>query len=241
MIELYYFPTPNCHKITIFLEEARVDYRLVVTSIVKGEQFAPAFVDKFPNGKIPAIVDRTPRSGGAPLTVFESGAILLYLAERYEVLLPTSAEKRAETLQWLFWQVGGLGPMCGQNHHFQHYAPPTLDPGTLEYARTRFIDETSRLYAVLDGRLSDREFVAGEYSIADIACYPWINAHGKQSQSLADYPHLKRWCEQIAARPAVERAYQAAMKIDANPTVTDESRRFLYGQNAKTVRLHRRQ
>jgi GST-like protein len=231
MIELFYYPTPNCHKIAIFLEEAKLPYRVTKTSIVKGEQFAPAFVSEFPNCKIPAIIDHSPVSGRDPLAVFESGAILLYLAEKHGCFLSSAPRARVKTLKWLFWQVSGLGPICGQNHHFQHYAPIVV-----EYARARFIDETSRLYAVLDGQLADQEFLAGDYSIADIACFPWVNSHDKQSQNLDDFPNVKNWHSSISRRPAVKRAYEVAATIDPAPVVSQDSRQYLYGQNAQTIR-----
>ena len=203
MIDLYYWGTPNGHKITLFLEEAGLDYRAHPIDISKGEQFAPDFLKISPNNRIPAIVDNDPAGGGAPLSLFESGAILLYLAEKTGRFLPADLAGRAEVLQWLFWQVGGLGPMAGQNHHFGTFAPEKIP-----YAIERYVKETARLYGVLDKRLADRAFVAGEeYSIADMATYPWIVPYERQSQDLDDFPHLKRWFEAIAARPATARAY----------------------------------
>jgi GST-like protein len=233
MIDLYYWTTPNGHKITMFLEEAQVPYRIVPVNIGRGEQFASEFLRISPNNRIPAIVDTEPAPGQAPLSIFESGAILLYLAEKTQRLIPQNARERVEVLEWLFWQMAGLGPMAGQNHHFTQYAPTKL-----EYAIDRYVKETSRLYAVLDRRLKGREFIAGAYSIADIACYPWIVPHERQQQKLEDFPHLARWFEAIKTRPATVRAYARAQEVNPSnkPSVDAESRRFLFGQDANTVR-----
>ena len=231
MIDLYYWPTPNGHKITIFLEEAALPYRIVPVNISRGDQFKPAFLKISPNNRMPAIVDPTPADGGAPLSVFESGAILMYLADKIGRFLPAAVRARVEVMQWLFWQVGGLGPMAGQNHHFTQYASEAIP-----YAVDRYVKETSRLYAVLDKRLADREYVAGEYSIADMACYPWIVPHERQRQRLTDYPHLKRWFDAIARRPAVARAYEKGQAVSSQPVVDDASKKFLFGQDATTVR-----
>jgi GST-like protein len=232
MIDLYYWTTPNGHKLTIFLEEAQLPYRLVPVNIGKGDQFKPEFLKISPNNKIPAIVDHQPADGGAPLSVFESGAILLCLADKIRRFIPQDPRGRLEALQWLFWQMGGLGPMAGQNHHFRIYAPERIP-----YATERYVKETSRLYAVLDKQLTDREFIAGEYSIADIACYPWIVPYERQGQKLEDYPNVARWFHTIAARPAVVRAYDIAKKIHVQgATFTEEEKRVLFGQDASTVR-----
>ena len=231
MIDLYYWPTPNGHKITIFLEETGTKYRIVPVHIGRGEQFKPDFLRISPNNRMPAIVDRAPADGGAAISVFESGAILLYLAEKIGQFIPVDIRGRVEVLQWLFWQMGGLGPMAGQNHHFARYAPEQIP-----YAVERYVKETSRLYAVLDRRLTDREYVAGDYSIADMATYPWIVPHQRQQQNLDDFPNLKRWFETIRARPAVKRAYEKGAAISAKPVVDDEARKFLFGQTADTVR-----
>ena len=228
MIELHYWTTPNGHKVSIFLEEAGLDYTIVPVNIGRGEQFTPGFLKIAPNNRIPAIVDRKPADGGEPIALFESGAILAYLAEKTGRFLPTDVRGRAETMQWLFWQMAGLGPMAGQNHHFSQYAPEKIP-----YAIERYEKETNRLYGVLDRRLADREFIAGEYSIADMASYPWIVPHEKQGQKLEDFPHLKRWFETIAARPAVQRAYAKADAINTAPTVDDEAKKILFGQTAK--------
>jgi GST-like protein len=228
LIELSYWTTTNGHKITIFLEEAGVEYKIVPVNISKGEQFAPEFLAISPNNRIPAIRDLAPADGGAPISVFESGAILEYLAEKEGKFLPSPPREKFEVLQWLYWQMAGLGPMAGQNHHFVQYAPEKIP-----YAMERYIKETNRLYGVLNKRLADREFIAGEYSIADMASYPWIVPHARQQQRLEDFPHLQRWFETVAARPAVQRAYALAKEINQNPTVTPESRAHLFGQAAR--------
>lgn len=230
MIDLYYWTTPNGHKITIFLEEAGLPYRIVPVNISKGEQFDPDFLEVSPNNRIPAIVDNNPAEGGLPLSVFESGAILEYLAEKSGKFLPEDVRGRTETKQWLYWQMGGLGPMAGQNHHFGHYAPEKIP-----YAIERYVTETGRLYAVLDKRLADREFVAGNYSIADMASYPWVVPYQRQGQDLDNFPNLKRWLETIRLRPAVVRAYALAKEINVQPTVSEESKSLLFGQTAATV------
>lgn len=230
MIELYYWTTPNGHKITIFLEEVGLPYTIVPVNIGAGDQFKPEFLKISPNNRIPAIVDHEPAGGGEPISVFESGAILLYLAEKTGKLIPSDLHQRVEVLQWLFWQMGGLGPMAGQNHHFSNYAPEKI-----EYAINRYVNETGRLYAVLDKRLSDREFVAGNYSIADIAAYPWIVPYESQSQKLEDFPNLKRWFETIKARPATIRAYEKAEAFKNQALDPEKSRELLFNQSAKTI------
>ncbi len=229
MIDLYYWTTPNGHKVTIFLEEVGLPYRLIPVNISTGDQFKPEFLAIAPNNRIPAVVDTAPVDGGASISVFESGAILHYLAEKTGRFLPTDIRGRAEVMQWLFWQMGGLGPMAGQNHHFVQYAPEKLP-----YAINRYVNETNRLYGVLNRRLADREFVAGEYSIADMASYPWIVPHERQQQNIDDFPHLKRWFETIRRRPAVERAYALAAQVNTAPVVSDQSRALLFGQTAVT-------
>ena len=232
MIDLYYWPTPNGHKITMFLEEVARPYRLVPIDIGTGAQFAAEFLAISPNNRIPAIVDQAPADGGAPISVFESGAILCYLADKTGRFLPQQPRARAGVLQWLFWQVGGLGPMAGQNHHFTQYATEKIP-----YAIDRYVKETSRLYAVLDRQLAGRAFVAGEYSIADMAIYPWIVSHEKQQQDLGDFPEVKRWFESMKARPAAVRAYEKGKAVVAAPQpMTDESRKILFGQSAEQVR-----
>jgi GSH-dependent disulfide-bond oxidoreductase len=233
MIELHYWPTPNGHKVTMFLEEAGLEYRIVPVDIGRGEQFRPEFLKIAPNNRMPAIVDDKPADGGEPVSLFESGAILLYLAEKTGKFIPADLRGRAEVLQWLFWQMGGLGPMAGQNHHFSQYAPEKLP-----YAISRYVNETNRLYGVLDTRLADRPFVAGEaYSIADMASYPWIVPYERQGQKLEDFPNLKRWFQTIRDRPATVRAYENGERFrNREATVDEESRKVLFGQTAKTLR-----
>lgn len=234
MIDLYYCPTPNGHKMTMFLEEAGLPYRIVPVNLGKGDQFKPEFLAISPNNKIPALVDHQPQDGGEPVLLFESGAMLVYLAEKTGRFMPRDLRGRAEVLKWLFWQVGGLGPMAGQNGHFSVHAPEKLP-----YAIARYTNETHRLYGVLNKRLADREFVAGEHSIADIACYPWIVPHEAHGQSLDDFPHLKRWFQAIAARPATVKAYGDAKDVysrTASQPLSDEARRVLFGSPATAAR-----
>lgn len=232
MIELYYWTTPNGHKITMFLEEVELPYTIVPINIGAGDQFKPEFLKIAPNNRIPAIVDHAPADGGEPVSVFESGAILLYLAEKTGKLIPADLRDRVEVVQWLFWQMGGLGPMAGQNHHFCQYAPEKIP-----YAIDRYVNETGRLYAVLDRRLSDRSFVAGSsYSIADIAAYPWIVGYERQGQKLEDFPNLKRWFETIKARPATVRAYEKAEAFKDQALDIEKSRSLLFNQSVNTVR-----
>lgn len=236
MIDLYYWTTPNGHKITMCLEELALPYRIVPVNIGRGEQFQADFLRIAPNNRIPAIVDTAPADGGESLSVFESGAILLYLADKTRRLIPQDLRGRQLALQWLFWQMGGLGPMAGQNHHFSQYAPEKLP-----YAIDRYVKETARLYAVLDRHLGDmaragQDFIAGDYSIADIACYPWVVPHERQQQKLTDFPHLTAWFERIRHRPSTERAYARATEINAVPVVDDASRKVLFGQDASTIR-----
>ncbi len=204
MIDLYSAATPNGQKIHIMLEETGLAYRVTWIDIDKGDQFDPEFLEISPNNKIPALVDHD-GPDGAPITLFESGAILLYLADKFGRFLSTEPRKRWETLQWLFWQMGGFGPMLGQAHHFNAYAPMRPDgPVVLPYAQDRYTNEARRLYGVLDNRLSAQEYVAaGEYTIADMAIFPWCRLHKRQRQDINDYPNVKRWFDMIAARPAV--------------------------------------
>jgi len=231
MIDLYYWTTPNGHKITIFLEETGLPYRIVPVNIGKGDQFKPEFLAISPNNRIPAIVDHEPADGGAPISVFESGAILQYLAEKTGRFLPADPRGRVEVTQWLFWQMGGLGPMAGQNHHFSQYALERIP-----YATDRYVKETNRLYGVLNKRLADRPFVAGTYSIADMAAYPWIVPYKNQGQRLEDFPNLKRWFEAIKTRPAVISAYDRVKDVNPQPTIlNEEAKRILFGQTAASV------
>jgi GSH-dependent disulfide-bond oxidoreductase len=229
MIDLHYWHTPNGHKITLFLEEAGVEYRIHRVDIGKGEQFKPEFLKISPNNRIPAIVDTAPKGGGAPISIFESGAILLYLAEKTGKFIPPDLRGRVEVLQWLFWQMANLGPMAGQNGHFNVYALEKVS-----YAIERYTKETNRLYGVLNRRLATREFIAGDYSIADMATYPWIVPHESHKQTLGDFPHLKRWFDAIKARPGTVRAYAQAPASYSRP-MTDEEREILFGQTAATV------
>jgi GST-like protein len=229
-IDLYYWTTPNGHKITMFLEEVGLPYNPIPINIGKGEQFQPEFLQISPNNRIPAIVDRDPTGGGDPISVFESGAILLYLAEKTGKLIPTDLRDRVKVLEWLFWQMGGLGPMAGQNHHFSQYAPAKIS-----YAIDRYVNETGRLYAVLDKQLSEREFIAGAYSIADIASYPWIVPYERQGQKLEDFPNLQRWFTAIQARPATVRAYDRAEAFKAEQISPEQARDVLFNQSANTV------
>ncbi|ONF97614.1 glutathione binding-like protein [Sphingomonas jeddahensis] len=232
MIDLHYWPTPNGHKITLFLEEAGLDYVIKPVNIGTGDQFKPDFLKIAPNNRMPAIVDHAPADGGEPVSVFESGAILLYLAEKTGKFGGGDVRARAEINQWLMWQMGGLGPMLGQNHHFRNYAPEKVP-----YAIDRYLKETNRLYGVLDRRLADRAFVAGaEYSIADMASYPWILPDA-QGQDLADFPNLARWHAAIKARPATEHAYAKGKEIvPQQAPMSEEAKKVLFGQTASTGR-----
>ncbi len=236
MIDVYYWPTPNGHKITMFLEEAEVAYRIIPVDISSGAQFEPDFLEISPNNRIPAIVDRAPADDGTPISVFESGAILQYLGDKSGRFFPRDPRTRKAVLEWLFWQIGGLGPMAGQNHHFVRYAPEKI-----AYAVDRYVNETNRLYGVLDRRLEDNEFLAGKaYTIADIAAYPWIVPWQAQQQNLDDTPALKRWFGAIAARPGTIKAYARGEEYKTRPVVTEESRKILFGQTAKSARAKQR-
>ena len=231
MIELHYWPTPNGHKITLFLEESGLPYTIKPVNIGKGEQFQPAFLAISPNNRMPAIVDTAPADGGVPISVFESGAILQYLAEKSGHFLPADVRAKYTVLEWLYWQVGGLGPMLGQNHHFNRYAPEKIP-----YAIDRYVNETRRLYGVLDKRLEDRAFIAGrDYSIADMAAYPWIVGYENQGMALEDFPHLKTWFDAIGERPATRRAYALGDEIKGkfDLATDEEARKILFGQGAK--------
>ena len=233
MIDLHYWPTPNGHKITMFLEEAGLAYTIRPVNIVAGDQFKPDFLAISPNNRMPAIVDHMPADGGAAISVFESGAILVYLAEKTGRFLSADLRKRARTLEWLFWQVGGLGPMAGQNHHFALYAPEKIP-----YALDRYVKETNRLYGVLDKRLARHEFLAGDYSIADMAAYPWIVPHKRQSQNLDDFPYLKRWFDAVMARPGTQRAYEAGKSIQMRrpEELSDAEKSLLFGQDSSVIK-----
>ena len=228
MIDLYYWPTPNGHKITLFLEEAGLPYTVKPVDIGKGDQFQPEFLAFSPNNKMPAIIDHAPADGGAPLGVFESGAILVYLANKTGRFFGADVRQKVEVNQWLMWQMAGLGPMTGQYGHFNVYAPERID-----YAIDRYTREVQRLLGVLDRRLAGRSFIAGEdYTIADMAAYPWINPYTKAPLDLEPYPELRRWHAAIAARPATARAYALTAQVnpDAGKPLTDEQRRQLFGR-----------
>lgn len=233
MIDLYYWGTPNGLKLKLFMEESGLPHRIIPVDIGRGAQFKPDFLAISPNNKIPALVDHDPPGGGAPISMFESGAMLLYLADKIGRFIPSDIRGRAEVTQWLFWQVGGLGPMAGQNGHFNVHAPEKV-----AYAIERYVKETNRLYGVLDKRLADREFIAGDYySIADMASYPWIVPHEPHGQDLDDFPHLKRWFETIQARPATVRTYEGVSPAYAGPgRLSVEERRILFGQTAAGAR-----
>jgi GST-like protein len=232
MIDVHYWTTPNGHKVTIFLEEAGLEYKIIPVNIGKGEQFKAEFLAVSPNNRIPAIVDRDPPGGGEPISVFESGAILFYLANKSGKFIATDMRARMQTIEWLFWQMGGLGPMAGQNNHFSNYAQEKIP-----YAMDRYRNETNRLYGVMNKRLADRQFLAGDYSIADMACYPWIVPWERQGQKLSDFPHLQRWFEAIKARPAVVKAYEWTAKINPGQggIRTAEERAILFGQTSQSI------
>jgi GST-like protein len=230
MYDIYFWTTPNGYKILLFAEEARIPYTIKPVNIGKGEQFDPSFLRISPNNRIPALVDHAPESGQEPISVFESGAILLYLSEKVGRFIPKDLHGRVEVLQWLFWQMGGLGPMAGQNHHFSHYAPERNF-----YSIDRYVKETNRLYGVVNKRLADRRFMAGDtYTIADMATYPWVLPE-RQSQNIDDFPNLKRWKQEIAARPATISAYAKGKAVNVTPTVTEESKKILFGQTAANL------
>ncbi|RDZ26365.1 glutathione binding-like protein [Lysobacter silvisoli] len=225
MIDLHYWPTPNGHKITLLLEEAGLDYRILPVDIGAGDQFRPEFLAISPNNRMPAIVDHAPADGGAAISVFESGAILQYLAAKIGKYRPADLRAGVETDEWLFWQVGGYGPMLGQNHHFNRYAPDKIP-----YAIDRYQRETQRLYGVLDRRLAGRDYVAGgELSIADFACHPWAHAHAWHYTDLADYPNVQRWHDALYARPAFQRAYALEQTYRPSRELNDEARKHLFG------------
>lgn len=224
MIDLYYFPSPNGIKAAIMLEECELPYRVVPVNILRGEQFAAEYLHICPNNKIPAIVDHD--APGGALSVFESGAVLVYLAEKSGRFLPSATHGRFDVMQWLFWQVGGLGPMAGQAHHFRAFASESVP-----YGIRRYTDEVNRLYGVLQRRLADREYIAREFSIADIACWPWVSEHARQGQTLEDFAAVLRWFETIRLRPAVQRVIATEHQRAADP----EAQRYLYGQTSTTA------
>jgi GST-like protein len=228
MIELYYWPTPNGWKVSIALEELGLEYEVKTVNIGRGEQFKPEFLAISPNNRMPAIIDRDPAMGGEPISVFESGAILLYIAEKEGRLLPADTRGRFDVIQWVMWQMGGLGPMLGQNHHFRGYAPEQIP-----YAIDRYTNEAHRLYGVLNERLEGREYVCGEYSIADIACWPWIVPYERQGQDLDEFPDLKRWFETMKSRPAVQRGFELGQELRRTGGMDEEAKKVLFGQRAR--------
>jgi GST-like protein len=232
MIDLHYWPTPNGWKISIMLEECGLPYTLKPVNIGRGEQFAPAFLAISPNNRMPAIVDHHPHGGGAPVAIFESGAILIYLAEKTGRFLPADLRGRTATLQWLMWQIGGLGPMAGQNGHFLLYAPEKVP-----YALERYAKEVDRLYGVLDAQLARTgAYVAGdEFTIADIAIFPWIRTHKAQQMSLPAFPHIERWYNLLFQRPATKRGLDLGKALRA-PKLDEEARKALFGQTAQSLR-----
>ncbi|WP_273048717.1 glutathione binding-like protein [Pseudoalteromonas sp.] len=227
MIDLYYWTTPNGHKITMALEELGLDYNLYPIDISKGEQFSPEFSELSPNQRIPAIIDNAPFNTFKPISIFESGAILQYLAEKSRKLIGESLTDKYKVLQWLAWQVAGLGPMAGQNHHFIHYASEQVP-----YAINRYQNETNRLYSVMDKQLAQTEYLAGNfYSIADIACYPWIRIHAFQSIDIEKFSNLKRWLNNIKTRPSTIKAFEVASRINTQPTVNEKASHLLFNQS----------
>lgn len=229
MIDLHYWPTPNGWKISIALEETGLPYQVIPVNIGRGDQFKPEFLAISPNNRMPAIVDHDPPGGGAPIAMFESGAILLYIAEKTGKLMPSDLRGRYEVTQWLMWQMGGLGPMSGQANHFRVYAAEKIP-----YAIERYLNEVRRLYGVMDKRLADRAFLAGEYSIADIASWPWVTAHERLEVSLDDFPNLKRWFELLGARPAVAKGYALRRELRSPQPSDDEAKKWLFGQKPQT-------
>src|SRR5579875_657715 len=231
MIDLYYWPTPNGHKITLFLEEAGLPYTIKPVDIGKGAQFEPAYLAISPNNKMPAIVDHEPVDGGGPLSVFESGAILVYLAGKTGKFIPEDPRGKVACLEWLFWQMGGLGPMTGQYGHFHVYAPEKIP-----YAMERYRKEVERLLDVLDRHLKDRAFITGDdYTIADMACYPWVDPYSKAPFDLQPVAEVRRWRAAIAARPGTQRAYALEKEVNRNDgqPMSDEEKKILFGQGAR--------
>ena len=224
MIDLYTWPTPNGHKVHIFLEETGLEYTVIPVNILTGDQFDPEFLKISPNNKMPAMVDRD-GPDGKPYAVFESGAMLLYLAEKTGRFMPTGMADRYTVIQWLMFQMGGIGPMLGQAHHFRLYAPEKI-----EYAFNRYTNEASRLYRVVDTRLAEVEYLAGDYSIADMATYPWLRYHENQGQKLEDYPHLKRWYDALSERPAVQKGLAVLQEESRSPQQMDrQAKTLLFG------------
>ncbi|MFC5385383.1 glutathione binding-like protein [Aquamicrobium segne] len=227
-VDLYYWPTPNGHKITIFFEETGIPYVVHYVNIGRGDQFEPSFLKIAPNNRMPAIVDPE-GPGGQAISVFESGAILQYLGRKFGKFYPADERQRTQVEEWLFWQMGGLGPMAGQAHHFRQYAPEQVP-----YAIERYTNEVNRLYGVMNKRLGERDFLAGDYSIADMAAFPWVRSYHNQGQDLESFPNLKRWFEKIAARPAVQRAVEVGQDHRRNLSEDKQAQKILFGQTART-------
>lgn len=225
-IDVYYWPTPNGWKVTILLEELGAPYNITPINIGKGEQFKPEFLKISPNNRMPALVDHEPLGGGEPLSIFESGAMMEYIAEKHGKFLPKDARGKYEVLQWVYWQMANLGPNSGQANHFRHYAPEKI-----AYGINRYTDEVNRLYGVMNTRLADREYLAGDYSIADMASWPWIVPYERVGQDLNDFPHLKRWFEALKARPAVDRGYKVGQEL--RQEMSEEAKKVLFGQRAR--------
>jgi GST-like protein len=225
-IDVYYWPTPNGWKVTILLEELGAPYNIIPVNIGKGEQFTPEFLKISPNNRMPAIVDHEPLGGGEPLAIFESGAILEYLAEKHGKFMPKEPRGKYEVLQWLYWQMANLGPNSGQANHFRHYAPEKI-----AYGINRYTDEVNRLYGVMNTGLADREYLAGAYSIADMASWPWVVPYERMGQNLNDFPHMKRWFDTMKARPGVDRGY--AVGSELRQEMSEEAKKVLFGQRAR--------
>jgi GST-like protein len=225
-IDVHYWPTPNGWKVTIMLEELGVPYNVIPVNIGKGEQFTPDFLKISPNNRMPAIVDHEPLGGGAPLAIFESGAILEYLAEKYGKFMPKDTRGKYDVLQWLYWQMANLGPNSGQANHFRNYAADKI-----AYGITRYTNEVNRLYGVMNIQLADHEFLAGNYSIADMASWPWIVPYERMGQDLNEFPHLKRWYDTMGARPAVIKGKAVGQEFRAE--MTEEAKKVLFGQRAR--------
>jgi GSH-dependent disulfide-bond oxidoreductase len=228
-IELYYWPTPNGHKITIMCEEAGIPYVIQPVNIGKGDQFKPEFLAIAPNNRMPAIVDFD-GPDGKPISIFESGAILQYLGRKSGKFYPAQERARLEVEQWLFWQMANLGPNCGQAHHFRNYAQEKI-----AYAIDRYTNEVNRLYGVMDARLKDRPYLAGDYSIADMASYPWVRPYKNQGQDLSEFPHLEKWYQRMHDRPAVAKAVKVGEELRAsyNLATDGEAQKVLFGQRAR--------
>lgn len=225
-IDVYYWPTPNGWKVTILLEELGAPYNIIPINIGKGEQFKPEFLKISPNNRMPALVDHEPLGGGEPLAIFESGAMMEYIAEKHGKFLPKDPRGKYEVLQWVYWQMANLGPNSGQANHFRHYAPEKI-----AYGINRYTDEVNRLYGVMNTRLADSEYLAGAYSIADMASWPWIVPYERVGQDLNDFPHLKRWFEALKARPAVDRGYKVGAEL--RQEMSEEAKKVLFGQRAR--------